>query len=183
MSFINKLLDLDFGALLPAAETLLFLAQLGISLAVIAGPLVMVVLGLLYLFRPTKEANYKFGFRTYFGMGSEEAWRFTQKMAGLLFSVVGGVLLLIMLVIATNFIKQDLFAAAGTALVCLCWQLGVVLVIWFTVALLAGIYFDKDGGRRRAPSTRRVRRKKEKPEKELIEEEYIGIEFEDFPVQ
>ena len=182
MSFINKLLDMDFGALLPEADTLLWLAQFGVSMAVIVGPLVLVVLGLLYLLRPTKEANYKFGFRTYFGMGSQEAWVFTQKMAGMLFTVVGGILLLVMLVIATNFIKQDLFTAAATAMVCLLCQLGIVLLMWFTVALLAGIYFDKDGGRRRAPKRQR-REKKEKPEKELIEEEYIGIEFEDFPVQ
>ena len=183
MGFINDLLDLDFGALLPEAETLLSLARFGVSMSVIVGPLALVVLGLLYLLRPTKEANYKFGFRTYFGMGSQEAWVFTQKIAGLLFSVVGGVLLLVMLVVATNFIKQDILVAAETAITCLLCQLGVVLMIWFTVAVFAGVYFDQDGRRRRAAPQRQRRERKEKPEKELIEEEYIGIEFEDFPVQ
>ena len=53
------------------------------------GPVVMLALGLAYLFLAPKEANYYFGYRTYFGMGSVHSWRFTQRLSGIVLSLLG----------------------------------------------------------------------------------------------
>ena len=49
----------------------------------------MIIMGLLYFFAAPKEANHHFGYRCYFGMGSELAWRFTQRLSGIVLGVLG----------------------------------------------------------------------------------------------
>ena len=148
MGFITQLFDVDFAALVPKMSTLLGLLQTLIVLALLAGPVAMAVLGGMYLWKPAKEANYKYGYRTYFGMGGVEAWRFTQKIAGLIFVGLGGVLAIAM-VIVLILSGGDLLQRAITAAICLCVQAGLVLTARLVVAILARVYFDKNGERRR----------------------------------
>ena len=149
MEIITKLFDVDFAAFVPELPVLLGFVRGFLVLALLAGPIAMVVLGALYLFKPTPEANYRFGFRTYFGMGSVEAWRFAQKMAGLVYGVLGVLLLIAMLIVMLFFIGKDLMQIAGICLVVLPIQAVLVLIARSVVAILAGKYFDKDGNRRK----------------------------------
>ena len=149
MDFITGLFDMDFGALVPEMDTILVSVRAVLTLAVLAGPIALLVLGVLYLFLAPPEANYRFGFRTYFGMGSVEAWRFSQKIAGLAFGGIGLILLVVMIVVVTGFGGKDAFAMAQTAFICLCCQAGLVLLARLTVAILAAVFFTADGGRRR----------------------------------
>ena len=148
MDWLYKLLDFNYAGLLPDMDTLLNILHVGMLAAVLVGPVTLLTLGLLYLLRPAKEANYKFGFRTYFGMGSQEAWQFSQKIAGLLFTAIGGVMLAAMVVVVILFAKKDPFSVATVAFLCLFWQVISVLLAWLTTAALAGIYFNRKGGRR-----------------------------------
>ena len=52
---------------------------------VLIGPVALLVMGLVYRFATPKEANHHLGYRTYFGMGSVEAWRYSQHLAGYAF--------------------------------------------------------------------------------------------------
>lgn len=149
MDFITGLFDMDFAALVPEVNVLLGTVRTVLTLAVLAGPIILLVLGALYLFAAPKEANYKFGFRTYYGMGGVEAWRFSQKIAGLAFGALGAVLLIVMIIIVIGFGGKDAFQMAQTAITCLLWQAGLVLLARLTVAILAWVYFDADGSRRR----------------------------------
>ena len=148
MDWLNKILDFNYASLLPDMDMLLGILRVGMLGAVLVGPVALLIFGLLYLLRPAKEANYSFGFRTYFGMGSQEAWRFSQKIAGMLFTAIGGMMLLAMVIVVILFAEQDPFSVASTAFYCLFWQLISVLLAWLTTAVLAAIYFDADGGRR-----------------------------------
>ena len=149
MDFITGLFDMDFAALVPEMDAVLGTVRTVLTLAVLAGPIAMLVLGVLYLFLAPPEANYKFGFRTYFGMGGVEAWRFSQKIAGLAFGGLGMILLIIMIIVVVGFGGKDAFQMAQTALTCLFWQAGLVLVARLTVAILAAVFFTADGSRRR----------------------------------
>ncbi|MBQ8881412.1 MAG: SdpI family protein [Oscillospiraceae bacterium] len=149
MDFITSLFDMDFAALVPELEALLGSLRPALTVALLAGPIVLLALGLLYLFLSPPEANYRFGFRTYFGMGSVEAWRFSQKIAGIAYGGVGLVLLIVMIVTATGFGGKDAFQMAETAIICLLWQVGAVLFAQLAVAILAGVFFRADGSRRR----------------------------------
>lgn len=152
MDFISSILDgLDnIGNLVPELDKLLSSVELWVSIFLLIGPLCMLVLGIIYLFLPPKEANHRLGYRTYFGMGSVEAWKFSQKIAGLAYGGLGAILLLVMFIIVLTFFKKDLFQIANSAISCLLWQAGLALVARIAVGVMCYIYFDKEGNRKKA---------------------------------
>jgi hypothetical protein len=149
MDFITKLFDLDLAKFVPEMPAFLGGLRALLVLAILIGPILLVTLGAMYLLKPAPEANFKYGFRTYFGMGSIEAWRFSQKIGGLAFGGLGAVLLLVMFIVVLTFFKKDLFQIANTAIVCLIWQAALALIARITVGILCCVYFDRNGDRRK----------------------------------
>ena len=141
--------SLDFAKLLPQMDRLLGVILTVARVAVLIGPIVMVVLGLWYFFLPPKEANHRAGFRTYFGMGSVEAWQFTQKLAGIAVGGAGLVLGVVMIFISVGFGGKDLMVVAESAIRCLIWQAVIALVVYLGVSVTAAILFDAKGDRRK----------------------------------
>ena len=83
MEIITAILEgFDLGKIIPDLSKFLGRLQTVAGIAVMVGPVVMLALGIWYWLYPPQEANHKIGFRTYFGMGSVEAWQFTQLLAG-----------------------------------------------------------------------------------------------------
>jgi hypothetical protein len=60
-SITGLLEDFDPAALLPELDTVIGRVEFFTRLAVMAGPLVLLVLGVLYFFAAPREANYHFG--------------------------------------------------------------------------------------------------------------------------
>ena len=149
MSFITKIFDMDFGALVPPLDSVLGWIRLALSVLLLAGPIVMVLLGGAYLLFAPPEANYRFGFRAYFGIGSVEAWKYSQKVAGIAFVSVGVILAIIMAIVIKDFGEKNAFQMAETALVCLLWQAGAVMLVRLVVGILCAVFFNPDGTRRR----------------------------------
>ena len=113
---------------LPDAGTLVDKVELIAKILVIAGPVIMLILGLLYLFAAPGEANHHFGYRCYFGMGSEQAWRFTQRIAGVTWTALGAVLTIAMLIVTARFPGQDVLEMLTTAATCVVVEALVLLV-------------------------------------------------------
>ena len=150
MNSITALFDkIDFSKLVPELDTLLGKLQAVAGWALMIGPIVMVALGLWYYFLPPKEANHKVGFRTWFGMGSVEAWQFTQRLAGIVWTGLGIVLLVISLIVALTFGKKDAMQIATSAFVCLMWQAGLALIGSFAVSFIVFLRYDTLGYRRK----------------------------------
>lgn len=151
MDIISSILDgLDnAGKLVPELEKLLGSAQLWLTILLLLGPAVMLILGIIYLFLPPKEANHHIGYRTYFGMGSVEAWLHTQKIAGIIYGGLGIILGIIMGIICMNLRHKDLMQAVTTAITWLCVQVGIVVVIYVGLFLYTAIVFDRHGNRRK----------------------------------
>ena len=77
---IKEIMDaFDPAAILPDLTTLFGKLELVCRIAVLVGPIALLIMGLAYLFLSPKEANHYCGYRCYFGMGSVQAWRFTQQ--------------------------------------------------------------------------------------------------------
>ena len=139
----------DPAALLPDLGELFGSLATLCRFAVMIGPVVLLILGLAYLFLAPREANYYFGYRCYFGMGSVQAWRFTQRMAGMLFGGVGLILTIVMYVISGSFAEMEVTDMVWKAAGCLAWQAIIALVLTFLVNFLAFFFFDAKGGPRR----------------------------------
>ena len=117
---IKELMDgFDPAALLPDISTALGKVELICRIAVIVGPIVLLALGIAYLLLSPKEANYYFGYRCFFGMGSVQAWRFTQRIAGMLFGGVGLILTIVMYVISGGFAGMEVTDMVWKAAGCL----------------------------------------------------------------
>ena len=147
---IKALLDgFDPGALLPDLSKVFDSLVPICRIAVLLGPVVLVLMGLSYLILSPKEANYYLGYRCYFGMGSEYAWRFTQRLAGWLFTVTGLALTVLMFSISLSFSGMPLTDMAWRAASCLLMELAAAVLLILIVNLSAAFHFDRKGRHRR----------------------------------
>ena len=113
--------------------------------AVMVGPIVLLLLGLAYLFLSPREDNYYFGYRCYYGMGSVHAWRFTQRLAGLLFSAAGALMSIVMFTLSAGFGGMEVTDMVWKAADCLVWEAGITIGLTLFVNLLAMLRFDRRG--------------------------------------
>ena len=118
--------------------------------AVMVGPIVLLVLGLAYLLFSPKEANYYFGYRCYFGMGSVQAWRFTQRLAGAVLGGLGLVLTVFMYLSSSGFDAMDLAEMVWKCVDYLVIQAVLALLATLTINLTAMIRFNHRGEYRKA---------------------------------
>jgi len=147
---IKAIMDgFDPAALLPELSEIFGTLPGICRLCVMIGPLVLLALGLLYLFFAPKEANWYFGYRCYYGMGSVYAWRFTQRFAGVVLGLAGLGMSIIMFVLTAGFADMDVTAMVWRSLELLLWEAGIALGANAIINLTAAIRFDRKGRHRR----------------------------------
>ena len=147
---IKEILDgFDPGTLLPDLSRVFSSLEPLCRIAVLIGPVVLLLLGLSYLILSPKEANYYLGYRCYFGMGSEYAWRFTQRLAGFLFTGTGLLLTLVMFFVSAGFGKMELSDMVWRAASCLLVELAAAILLILSVNITAAFRFDRNGSHRR----------------------------------
>lgn len=143
---IKDMMDaFDPASLLPELSDVFGSLSTVCRFAVMIGPIVLLVLGLAYLFLSPKEANYYFGYRCYYGMGSVQAWRFTQRLAGVVFGGLGLILTIIMLLISGGFAAMEVTDMVWRAADCLIWQAILVVLATVGINLTAAMRFDRKG--------------------------------------
>ena len=152
---IKEIMDaFDPASLLPELGDIFSLITVICRIAVMAAPIILLALGLAYLLFAPREANYYFGYRCYYGMGSVEAWRFTQRLAGVVLGALGLILTGVMLVISMGFAGMDVMAMVWKAFWCLIWQ--GVLALLANAAIWAVTFFRFDAkGNIRKKKTRK----------------------------
>lgn len=149
MDKILSLFQKDFSELLPDINSAVSGIQGIIRLVMLVGPLILLLLGLWYFFLPPKEANHRAGFRTYITMGSIQVWRFAQRLAGIIYMALGGIMTVATLIISLFFAPEDLVAMITTALICVIIQLILVLLAWIVINILVFRVYDAKGNRRK----------------------------------
>lgn len=147
---IKEILDaFDPATLLPDLTTVVGKVELIARIAVMVGPIILLILGALYCFASPKEANYHFGYRCYFGMGSIEAWRFTQRLAGMVWGALGLVLTIVMLIVCGSFRGMEIMPMVTKAAVALIWQAVLAGLSALAVNLVVMSQFDANGDLRK----------------------------------
>ena len=154
--------ELDPTALMPQMDSIFSKVLLMCRIAVLIGPILLLLLGLSYLLITPKEANYYLGYRCYFGMGSDKAWQFTQRIAGMFFIALGAVLTVVMLVLAMGFGQMQTMDMVWRALWCLVWQAGLTLVTTLVINGMAMYWFDRKGELRKVSARKRRQKKAQK---------------------
>lgn len=140
--------DFNLENLIPDLSTVLGWVELLVRICVMAGPLLLLGFGLLYLLAPPKEANYGLGFRCWWGMASLEAWQYTQRLAGLIWAPLGMVLTIVMALICNGFHNLAPMDMVWTAVWCLVAELVLTGASCVAVNVMVIRTFDKDGYRR-----------------------------------
>ena len=137
--------ELNLGALIPELSTVMGWIELAFRVAVMAGPLVLLGFGLVYLISPPKEANYGLGYRFWWGMASLEAWTYTQRIAGMVWSALGAVMTIVMALVCAGFRDLEAMKMAQRAGICMLIELVIIAATCITINLVVMRKFDKDG--------------------------------------
>ena len=144
-SLIKLVNDFDFAKIMPELDSVMGWINLFVRVCVLAAPVAVLFFGLWWLLLPPKEANHHVGYRCFFGMGSVEAWRFTQKIAGILWTVLGVTLLVISLLVSNQFTDLEPSVMLDKAVVCILWQIGITLVLSLLINLFIALRYDRNG--------------------------------------
>ncbi len=134
--------------LLPDLAPLLEKSAFWARLLMLVGPFVILAMGLYYFLNAPKEANYRSGYRCFFGMGSVEAWRFTQRLAGSIWSVLGLGLAIWMAIAGQSLADLALMDALLRMAVYVFWQAMALLASRLLINLLVFLRYDAKGNRR-----------------------------------
>ena len=140
--------EFDLANFIPEVDSILGWVELLVRIFVMAAPICILVFGLFYLFLPPKEANHRAGYRTYFGMGSVDAWRFTQFLAGVVWSGLGLILTVVMLLVSNGYRDLEMMDMVNNAIVCVLWEIGALTVCCLGINITALVVFDRKGVRR-----------------------------------
>lgn len=143
---IKKMLDgIDPEAMLPEMSSIFEKILLICRVAVIVGPVILLLMGIAYVLLAPKEANYYFGYRCYYGMGSAHAWRFTQRIAGILLGVLGLVLTIVMFIISSGFARLEMMDMVWSTVRCLIWQAVLTILVNVVIHLIVMFWFNRKG--------------------------------------
>ena len=153
---VDLINNFDPASYMPKIDSIVGWIQIITRVCVLAAPVIMLVFGLSYLLLPPKEANHIAGYRFYFGMGSVEAWRFTQKLAGIVWSALGLILSIVMFLISGKFAAMDGSQMLDKAVMCILWEIGLMAAACLTINIVLIVRYDRKG---------RIRWKKEKNKK------------------
>ena len=82
-------------------------------------------------------------------MGSVPAWRFTQRLAGLVLGGLGLVLTIVMAVIGGSFGSLETIDLVWRAVSCLAWEAGLSLAATIAINVTTALRFNGKGELRR----------------------------------
>ena len=139
----------NIGSLIPSLESLLGKLDLLARVLVMAGPLALLGLGLYYFLLPPKEANHSAGYRFRYGMRKVKVWKFMQRIAGMVYSLVGLVLTIVMAVMCVRFGSMEAEEMLWYAAKCILWELGVIAFATLAINVTVVVVYDSQGNSRK----------------------------------
>ncbi len=147
-AFKELLNGVDLAQLLPDINEILSFVAPTAQILAVAGSFVMLAFGLYCLMIAPKEATYLAGYRFRWGMGSLESWRFMQRLAGVVFSVLGLLCAIYMALNTRHLEDLELMDLLTQATVYIAAQAGVALVGCVITNFFVILRYDRKGNRR-----------------------------------
>lgn len=140
----NAITDL-LDAIIPELGVMLSDMRFLMGVAMFIGPILLLSLGAYYYYCAPAEANHKAGYRTYYGMGSVAAWKFTQGFAGKVWGILGAALAAVALIGCIIMATQEPENAVMCGLVILLLETVAVIVGYILIETTVSRRFDADG--------------------------------------
>ena len=140
--------DFDLAAFLPDISSIVGWVETVLRICVMAGPLLLLGFGLLYLIAPPKEANYGLGYRFWWSMASLDAWQFTHRLVGCVWTPLGLILTVVEALICNGFRRMEPMEMVMSAVKCIGWELALTLICCLAIDVVVVIVFDRKGFRR-----------------------------------
>ncbi len=140
--------ELDFSSYLPDLPEFMAGISQFLRILVMVGPLAVLGLGLYYYLAAPKEANHSVGYRFRYGMAKARSWQFMQRLAGIVFAVLGLVLTIVMAIQCAalqSLAPMQMAIGAGKLIL---WQIASVIVAIFGINVTVMVIFDSEGNRR-----------------------------------
>ena len=147
-SFVT-LTAVDLSGVLPDFQGFLGDLRFYIGVILLVGPLTMLALGAWMFFKPITIPTHKAGYRTYFGMGSKAAWRFTQWLAGMVWGGMGVLLSIVMIIVCIALGTMDIHAASSAAITWLIVEAVLAVIAFLAVEIVVAVRYDKNGKARK----------------------------------
>lgn len=144
---------LNLGGLkdkIPSAESLVSGLVGWSRFLVLLGPLLMLALGIFYMFFAPKEANHALGYRFFYAKSRMSVWQFAQRLAGMAYAGVGGILFIVMLIISFRFGRMAAPDLVWLAAKCVMWQVALALIATLAVNVVIVVLFDFQGNPRKS---------------------------------
>lgn len=158
----NAITDL-LDKIIPKLNTLLSDIRLWMGLLLYVGPVLLLGIGLFCFFLSPKEANHRLGYPSIYGMGSVPAWRFSQKLGGLVLGGLGLLLLIVSIIVSIVISGDPLNDAMTTVYVILIIQASMTLAAYIGVEVTLIVRYDLAGNLRKCWRHKRTPEKNAKP--------------------
>lgn len=141
------------GAMLPSVESLMDKLPGWMAWLVLIGPLLLMGFGAFYLFFPPKEANHALGYRFFYAMSRVEVWQHAQRLAGIAYLALGGVLFFILGLICMSFSALPAPDMVWRAAKCLIWEVVLIVIVTLAVDILIMLMYDHKGEPRKTSAS------------------------------
>ena len=132
-----------------------------VRLLVLIGPLLLLGFGIFYTFFAPKEANHSLGYRFFYAMSRVKVWQHAQRLAGITYTALGGLLLIIMGLISLSFDSLVAPDLVWLAVKCLIWEVVLTIIATLAVNIVIVVLYDFKGAPRK--SGRRATIAKKRP--------------------
>ncbi len=116
-----------------------------LSLAILAIPFLVLLLGLLRWLAPTKRINYYFGYRSWRSTRTGELWKYAQSFSGKIWTWVGAVLLVPGIVQCFVMVGKSMTYMALAALGCIAVEAVVLLIAMLVIEIALWVKFTWKG--------------------------------------
>ena len=137
--------EFDFAKLLPELGKFLSGLRFWIGFVMLLGPVVLLICGLRYYYRPVQIPDRKRGYYLPCAMYTKAAWKFTQRTAGVVWSIAGGAMAVIGLLICLILIKANEMTLVTVAVIWMILEVVAVLVSNMMIRRKVNSCFDRDG--------------------------------------
>ena len=137
--------DFDFAKLLPEIGKFMSSLRFWMNFIMLLGPVVLLIFGVCYYFRPVEEPSEKLGFRVRCAMGSTEAWLFAQKQAGTVWMYLGGAMTVVSVVLLLLLLGAEAMTLALVAVIWMSLQAVLAVASYFFLRSKVSAHYDKEG--------------------------------------